>query len=182
MSRFLLAELDRKAEQAVRIGRVAELDAGAARVRVAIGDLTTAWLPWLAARAGADRAWSAPEPGEQVVVLTPAGRGEQAVVLAGLYAEAHPAPADAATVHRMVYADGAVIEYDRAAHALRALLPGGGTARIEAPGGVTIVGDLTVTGRIDAAGDVTAGGGVSLLEHRHTNVQTGGGLSGPPQQ
>ena len=93
-----------------------------------------------------------------------------------------PAPADAATVHRMVYADGAVIEYDRAAHALRALLPGGGTARIEAPGGVTIVGDVTVTGRIDAAGDVTAGGGVSLLEHRHTNVQTGGGLSGPPQQ
>ena len=182
MSRFLLAELDRKAEQAVRIGRVAELDAGAARVRVAIGDLTTAWLPWLAARAGADRAWSAPEPGEQVVVLTPAGRGEQAVVLAGLYADAHPAPADAATVHRMVYADGAVIEYDRAAHALRALLPGGGTARIEAPGGVTIVGDLTVAGRIDAAGDVTAGGGVSLLEHRHTNVQTGGGLSGPPQQ
>jgi len=183
MSRFLLAELDRKAEQAVRIGRVAALDAGAARVRVAIGDLTTAWLPWLAARAGADRAWSAPEPGEQVVVLTPAGRGEQAVVLAGLYADAHPAPADAATVHRMVYADGAVIEYDRAAHALRALLPGGGTARIEAPGGVTIVGDLTVAGRIDAAGDVTAGGGgVSLLEHRHTNVQTGGGLSGPPQQ
>jgi len=183
MSRFLLAELDRKAEQAVRIGRVAALDAGAARVRVAIGELTTAWLPWLAARAGADRAWSAPEPGEQVVVLTPAGRGEQAVVLAGLYAEAHPAPADAATVHRMVYADGAVIEYDRAAHALRALLPGGGTARIEAPGGVTIVGDLTVAGRIDAAGDVTAGGGgVSLLEHRHTNVQTGGGLSGPPQQ
>jgi len=63
-----------------------------------------------------------------------------------------------------------------------AWVPGGGAARIEAPGGVTIVGDVTVTGRIDAAGDVTAGGGVSLLEHRHTNVQTGGGLSGPPQQ
>lgn len=181
MSRFLLSELDRKAEVAVRVGRVAELDAGAARVRVAIGALTTAWLPWVTGRAGPDRDWAAPEPGEQVVVLTPAGRGEQAVVLAGLYSDAHPAPADAATVRRMVFADGAVIDYDRAAHALRAILPGGATARIEATGGLTVIGDVTVTGRIDASGDVT-GQGVSLVEHVHTNVRAGGDLSGPPQQ
>lgn len=181
MSRYLLAELDRKAEVAVRVGRVAELDAGAARVRVAIGDLVTAWLPWITGRAGPDRDWSAPEPGEQVLVLTPAGRGEQAVALAGIYSDAHPAPADAATVRRTVYADGAVIEYDRAAHSLRAILPGGATARIEASGGVTIVGDVTVTGTITASGDVT-GEGVSLVGHVHTNVLTGGGLSGPPQQ
>lgn len=181
-----MAELDRKAEQGVRVGRVAALDAAAARVRVAIGGLTTGWLPWLAGRAGPDRAWSAPEPGEQVVVLTPAGRGEQGIVLAGLYSDAHPAPAASAEIWRIVFADGCVIDYDRAAHALRAILPAGGAARLEAPGGLTVIGDVaiqgdvSVAGTVDATGDVT-GAGISLETHVHTGVQSGGGLSGPPQ-
>ena len=36
------------------------------------------------------------------------------------------------------YPDGAVIEYDHAAHALVATLPGGGTAKLVAPDSVTI--------------------------------------------
>jgi len=181
MIRPELADLERRSRQAVRIGTIAELDAAAARVRVTIGALTTGWLPWLAQRAGGDRAWWAPEPGEQVVVLTPAGRTELGIVLAGLWSDARPAPADRADVHRVVYADGAVIEYDRAAHRLSATLPAGGALAITAPGGITITGDVTVTGRIDATGDVT-GETVSLAHHLNTGVQPGGGLTGEPQK
>ena len=45
---------------------------------------------------------------------------------------------------------------------------------------VTVLGDLTATGTITGATDVV-GGGKSLKTHLHTGVQTGGGVSGPPQ-
>lgn len=181
MTRLAQAETDRAVQQTLRIGTVEALDAAEARVRVRIGALTTGWLPWLTWRAGADRSWWAPEAGEQVAVLTPAGRGEQAVVLGALFSDAHDAPADRPTTHRTVYADGAVIEYDRGAHALRAELPAGATVTILASGGLAITGDITLAGRLDATGDVTAGG-VSLRHHVHTNVAPGGGLSGEPQK
>jgi len=39
---------------------------------------------------------------------------------------------------------------------------------------------VTTTGRIEAAGDVV-GAGVSLKQHLHSGVRTGGEISGPPQ-
>ncbi|WP_296811303.1 hypothetical protein, partial [Thiocapsa sp.] len=57
-------------------------------------------------------------------------------------------------LHRTIYADGAVIEYDRAAHALKATLPGGGTAEVTAPGGIT----ATTQG----AAQITAAGGATI--------------------
>lgn len=179
MSRLALAEHDRAIQQTIRLGRVAALDAAAGRVQVAIGQLTTGWIPWLTLRAGPDASWWAPEPGEQVLVLTPGGRGEQAVALPAVYSDAHPAPADAATVRRDVYADGAVVEYDRAAHRLRATLPGGGTAVLIAPGGVTIEGDVTIAGTVTVSEDVVASG-ISLVTHRHTGITPGGALTGEP--
>jgi phage baseplate assembly protein V len=179
MSRLALAEHDRAIQQAIRIGRVAALDAAAARVQVAIGELVTGWIPWLTLRAGPDASWWAPEPGEQVLVLTPGGRGEQAVALPAVYSDAHPAPAAAATVRRDVYADGAVVEYDRAAHRLRATLPAGGAAVLVAPGGVTIEGDVTVAGTVTVSEDVVASG-ISLVTHRHTGITPGGALTGEP--
>lgn len=179
MTRLAMAEHDRAIQQTVRVGRVAALDPAAARVQVAIGQLTTGWIPWLTLRAGPDASWWAPEPGDQVLVLTPGGRGEQAVALPALYSDAHPAPADAATVRRDVYADGAVVEYDRAAHRLSARLPAGGTAVLVAPGGVAIEGDVTIAGSVSVSGDVVASG-VSLVTHRHVGVQSGAALTGEP--
>lgn len=45
---------------------------------------------------------------------------------------------------------------------------------------VTVNADLHVNGSITASGDVT-GGGISLDEHVHGGVQTGGGDTGKPQ-
>lgn len=168
-----LAELRRRLAAVARLGLVAEVDLERARVRVdydrdASGNpVQTGWLPWLAGMAGADRSWRPPSVGEQVAVLSPDGDLGGGIVLGSLYRSAHPAPASAATEHRVEYRDGAVVAYDSEAHELRAALPDGATVRIESPGGVSIsgdvavTGDLTVTGDIAADGDVTAEGDVS---------------------
>lgn len=149
----------------LRPGVVAALDAAAARVRVAYaeGDRrpTTGWLPWVAPAAGAQRRWRAPAVGEQALILAPGGNLAQGVVLAGIYTDAFPPPSADPAVETALYADGARIEYDAAAHRLRAVLPAGGSAAIDAPQGVVISGDVTVKGELQVTGDVSAGGDVS---------------------
>ncbi len=177
MSNFGTAEMARRLDGMISIGRIVEVRADTAEAKAEIGDLRTAWLPWMAHQAGQDRTWWVPEIGSQVVIVAPSGNIDQGVILSGaLYSDANPAPADTATVHRTIYADGAVIEYDRAAHRLTAVLPAGGEIDLTAPGGVTINGDLVVTGDVNAGG----AGGVSLLHHKHDGVQSGGSLTNEP--
>lgn len=155
-----LADLRRRFENTVRLGTIAEADYPAARVRVAIGPLRTAWLPWLTSRAGADRSWHAPELGEQVVVLSPSGDLAQGVVLPAIFYNAHPANAATPTVHRATYADGAVIEYDRAAHELKLTIPGRITLNATGHVSATIGGNLSAT--VTGTTAVTSTGTVSL--------------------
>ena len=184
---FRLIELARRLANVVRPGVVAETDYALARVRVEYGGpgAVTGWLPWLAARAGGDRSWWAPEIGEQVLILAPSGELSNGIVLAGLYQSNRPAPAASSDKHLVRYSDGAEIEYDRAAHRLRAVLPEGGAAEITAPDGVTITGDVAITGdvtvtggltateNIDADGNVTADGNVEA----GGNVEADGNVS-----
>ena len=187
---FELAELARRVAQIVRPGRVDEVDAGRALVRVrwdvdADGaPVVTNWRPWLPSIAGAARSWRAPSAGEQVVLLSPDGDIAQSFVLPALYSDASPAPSDdpdkvvvrhadgavveydaAAHVLRHTAQDGAVLTHDAAAHALSAVLGAGATAALDAPGGVSIVGDVAVTGSISATGDVSDAAG-SMEEMR----------------
>lgn len=49
-------------------------------------------------------------------------------------------------------------------------------------GNVKVSGDLTATGTVTGQTDVQAGAEpVSVVNHKHTGVQTGAGVSGPPQ-
>ncbi len=72
---FEIAELHRRLANLVRVGQVAAIDyAGVVpKVRVAIGALTTAWLPLLCMRAGVDTSWWPVDVDEQVLVLSPSG-------------------------------------------------------------------------------------------------------------
>lgn len=110
-----VADLERRLANQIQMGTVAQADYGAARVRVQCGDLLTGWLPWTTQRAGADRAWWAPEVGEQVVVLSPCGNPAMGVVSGSLYQDAHPAPASSPDISTQVFADGLVVTHDRAA-------------------------------------------------------------------
>ncbi len=188
---FRLTELERRLANMFRAGRIASVDPGAARAVVISGDpdgehITTPPRPWLSSRAGADREWWAPEPGEQVLLLCPSGDPAQAWILPAAFSNANPANGDRASVHRTTYKDGAVVEYDREAHKLTATLPEGGTAEVTASGGVTvtgpvhIIGDVSVEGLIHATDDIISAS-ISLQQHVHGGVYPGGGVTGVPQ-
>jgi len=170
----------------VREGTVVsrDLTAGTARVQFA-DELTTGDLPWLASRAGSTRTWSPPAIGEQVVVIAPEADTARGIIIGSLSSDAHPHPAnDGSTLTE--YEDGARIGYDPEAHALTAILPGGATVHIDASGGLSIKGPVTVDGDIRSTGTITAdtdviGGGKSLKSHTHGGVQSGGAFSGPPK-
>lgn len=187
-----IAALARLIENLVRLGTIAEVDEPKARVRVKSGELLTTWLPWLALRAGADRAWNPPTKGEQVVLLSPSGQLAQGIVLTGLFSEANPANGDREGLDRFTYRDGAVIEYDSIAHLLRAVLPEGGRAEVIAPAGIDITGDIrhtgdytqsgnqSITGKVEVTEDVIAAG-ISLVKHPHGGVTRGLDDTGQPK-
>ena len=171
---FELTEIARRLASIVRLGIVAEVDHQAARVRVRYGETALSrWLPWVTARAGEDRSWWAPEVGEQVLILAPSGDLGAGVVLAGVYQRGYPAPEQSPDKHATHYRDGAVIEYDRAAHRLKAVLPTGGTAEITAPDGVTVRGDLMVTGDLDVTGAAEVAGDIT----GHADIGADGDVS-----
>jgi phage baseplate assembly protein V len=174
------ADLARRLDNLLIPGVIAEVDHSRALCRVQSGRLLTAWLPWFPLRAGVVSHWSPPTIGEQCLVLSPGGEPAAGFVLLGLYSHANPPPADSSSLHRLAIADGALIEYDHAAHALRAQLPAGGTAELVAPGGVSITGDVTIQGTVTVSEDVVADG-ISLVGHTHGSVQPGSGSTGAPQ-
>ena len=187
-----LATLARLLENLIRFGTIAEVDETAARVKVTTGKLTTAWLPWIAPRAGADREWNPPTEGEQVILLSPSGQLANGVAITGLFSDLIPANGDRPGLHRRTYRDGAVIEYDSINHHLRAILPIAGTTELESLGGISIKGPIThqgdytqtgnqtVTGKVTVSQDVIAAG-ISLKNHKTTGVQRGGQVSDGPQ-
>ena len=180
-SLFDMAETARRLANMVQLGAIAEADYANARVKVRMGDMVSAWLPWVTARAGGNRTWDAPEVGEQVMILSPSGNPAQGVVLGAIYQQAYAAPETEPGKHHTVYQDGAVIEYDRDAHHLKAVLPAGATVELIADGGINFTGDLTVTGNITATGNITdsvrsmAADRTIYNGHVHPGVEPGGG-------
>ena len=180
-----LNESQRRISNLIRLGTVADVDHGAARVRVQTDGNTTDWLPWFALRAGNTIDWSAPSVGEQVAILAAEGVMNGGMVLRGLYSSAFPAPESAPGKHVTRHGDGAPITYDEDSHALSAVLPAGGTATITADGGITLNGPVTINGTAYVSQTLTAvtdviGGGKSLKGHAHPGIEPGSGISGPP--
>ena len=186
-----LIELERRVANVVRYGAIHDVDHARAMARVAYADgeggspALTGWLPFWTRMAGGDRDWRPPSEGEQAILLSPFGELASAIILPGLNTRDFPAPDASPSKHAALYRDGARIEYDSEAHSLSAVLPAGGSALVEAPGGLEIegdldvTGDLTVTGSIAATGDVSDANG-SMQEMRDTyNLHTHGGPPPP---
>ncbi|PQZ91929.1 MULTISPECIES: phage baseplate assembly protein V [Pseudomonas] len=185
------AALSRMLENLIRFGVIAAVQMEPPRVQVKTGALDTAWLPWLALRAGADQEWDPPTVGEQVILLSPSGQIANGVVVTGLFSDHIPANGNRAGLHRRTYADGAVIEYDSVAHHLNATLPESGTTSLVSKGGINIIGPINhqgdynqtgnqnVVGRVDVSEDVVAAG-VSLVNHLTSGVKQGDDQSGRP--
>ncbi|MCW7552594.1 phage baseplate assembly protein V [Endozoicomonas gorgoniicola] len=182
---FELVELARKLANLVRPGRVQAVRYDPPAVRVEIGDLVTAWLPPLVARAGNNRSWDMPEVGEQVVVLSPSGNFAQGWVLPAGYTASNPAPSVDPDKKIYTFPDGAWLEYDRKRHHLKAVLPDGATTELKSTGGIEFTGDLRVNGNITATQNITATGDITdqtrsmqadraiYNSHKHSGVASG---------
>ena len=160
-----LSDLLRLLQNLIRLGTIAEVKGAKARVRLG-PTLTTEWLKWATRRAGSTRTWSAPTVGEQVIVFSPGGDLTRGIILPALYSQEFDAPETSDSIHTTHYPDGAVVQYDHAAHALTATLPGG-TATItadkvtsNAPSTIC-TGDLTVMKNLTVNGTTALNGGVN---------------------
>jgi len=159
MSNARLGELERRLSNTIRPGTVLEADYAKARIRVTMGDNTSAWLPWLTSRAGEDRTWHAPEVGEQVIVMAPGGELSAGYVMpGGIYKNDYPANGDKPEISRTTYKDGAILEYDREAHAHLLQLPEGSATVKVGDDAQTEITPEKITAKVgdDAKTEITA--------------------------
>lgn len=180
---YALTETDRRLANIVTIGTVKAVDAANGLLQVDLDGPESEWIPWTVSRAGGDRSWWAPEVGEQVVVAAPSGDLGGAVVLGSLYQDDYPEPATSLDVHRIIYSDGTIVEYDRAAHQLLANL---GASKIQASRTEIVlqVGSakisITSSGIAITGGTLTHNGKNVGEAHTHSGVEPGSASSGPP--
>lgn len=192
-----MEELERLLANMIRIGRVSAIDEANARVKMDVGGLTTDWLPWGEARAGATRTWSMPRPGEQRVVFAPYGDTGQAFVGPAIYQDDHPAPASSKDKETTVFPDGTTFEYDSASNTYTQTVAGSGNwvfnlkhatinaaedatvntklATVKASTSVTLdTPDSFLKGKLTVDGLITGKAGVSINGAAQFN---GGGLT-----
>ncbi|KHA76764.1 oxidoreductase [Janthinobacterium lividum] len=176
-----LSDLLRLLQNLIRLGTIAEVNGAKARVRLG-PTLTTEWLKWATRRAGSTCTWSAPTVGEQVIVFSPGGELTRGVILPALYSQEFDAPESSPTIHTTHYPDGAVVQYDHAAHALTATLPSG-TATItadkvtsNAPNTIC-TGDLTVMKNLIVMQTATVNGATALNGGVNAKAGAAGGVA-----
>ena len=176
-----LSDLLRLLQNLIRLGTIAEVKGAKARVRLG-PTLTSEWLKWATHRAGSTRTWSVPTIGEQVIVFSPGGELTRGIIVPALYSQEFDAPDTSDSIHTTHYPDGAVVQYDHAAHALTATLPGG-TATItadkvtsNAPSTIC-TGDLTVMKNLIVMESATVEGAAALNGGVNAKAGAAGGVA-----
>lgn len=177
------AELQRKLDNIIRFGVIAEVNHATARARVKSGDILTEFLPFVTFRAGTTKTWSPPTVGEQCVMLSVSGEFTTACILVGLYTQ--NSPSHSADEHVIEFADGAKITYNQSNGAL--VVTGIKTASITAANQIdidcptiNIKGNVNIDGKVTSTGDMVAGG-ISQINHKHGGVQGGPSKTGKPE-
>lgn len=156
----------------IQIGTITAVDTeNRALVRVQIHERVTDWFPYKMLANSHIKIWTPPHVGEQVIVLSPYGEGDDGVVIGSIFNKDLKEPT-AANDHTSVieFSDGTVITYDTTAKALT--INASGSVAITAPSGASITGNVTVTGNLTVSGTITDEKG-SLSSHVHSGVMSG---------
>lgn len=191
-------ESERRIADIVKFGIVKEADysKSPARLRVGIGDesdpegyILTGWLPM---KTGRTDEWNPLRVGEPVTVIAEGGELQNGVVLPGtINSQAHPNVGDRADLWRKRFADGGTLEYDEAAGALAftgmssvTLKVGDNASIVIEDGKITLSAggaSYTLDGNHTLDGGQLSHAGKDVgADHKHGQVQTGGGISGVP--
>ena len=165
--------MDMKMNELARVGFVVSRQPEKYRVRVEFRDTVTAklvsgWLPVLVPRASADMAFDLPDVGDQVLCLFLGNGLEEGFVLGSMYGAQMPPVSSGDKFHR-TFSDGTTLEYDRAAHKLRASVRGD----VEA----SVTGNVEVT--LQGSGKVTAGGALELTSAAKSGLNSRSRWAGP---
>lgn len=169
---YALAQMDRILANLIKIGRVDSVDLAAGTATVDFDGELVAGLEWSKTRAGADRSWNGGyTKDEQVLVLSPSGDLSQGVIAFAISQDAFPNAGDSENP-KHIYADGTVVEYNKASNTLNIDLSASG-------GKVVINGGLVVNDLVEFNGPDVKHQGKSIgKDHPHKNVQPGSGNSG----
>jgi phage baseplate assembly protein V len=73
MSQYELSELYRRLDNLIMLGLIHEVDLERKKLKVKIGEIITAWLPWPASIGRNYKRWQPLKPGIQVLLACPSG-------------------------------------------------------------------------------------------------------------
>ncbi len=151
MSEYALSQAMQMLERLIVVSTVVALDRGGARAKVDWGNgAQSDWLPVAQLGSESLKFWIPPEPGTQVIVLSPGGDTTRGIILPGPFSGAPP--------------DGN-FEGD---------VSGKGNLTLDEGDAQLKTGSIVLD-----QGDVT-GSGVSLNGHVHGGVEPGSGNTGTP--
>lgn len=156
----MLVDMNRRMNNVMREGRVTDVDPETGLAIVDAQGGKSPPSPWLQ-RAGSIRDWDPPTPGERVILLSPGGDISRSMILPGGYSQQYGQPHNKlGEARRQIGAASDTFSgSQRVIEAQLIILRG--TVQIEGPG-------LTHNGV--NVGDT----------HKHTDVMTGGALTGLP--
>ncbi|ALE02866.1 phage baseplate assembly protein V [Bartonella ancashensis] len=204
-----ITDLKRRVANMVIVGKISHVDHKNARYRIQSGSVISDWLADCQVRAGKTRVYEGRDIGEQVVVVSSSGDLSQGIIVGSIHTDATQV-ADKGSVHKTIYPDGTVIEYDdeTSTYGIHLQSEGifsltisdgvsikgnGGALELTAPDGLKIISksDLTLSadGRIalQAGSDVVINSGCLKhngmnvgSSHIHGGVAPGGSATGGP--
>jgi phage baseplate assembly protein V len=146
---YLLNDISKRISNIIRIGTISNLDFNSAIARVKIGDLETNWLPWINSNSGTNNSWNPPEIGEQVVILSPSGELNQAVILPSLYK--NNASENSSTIKSMIFADGSKVSFNLESGNLDLDIKGNATIKVAGNAQIE-ASNITLKGNVDLGG------------------------------
>ena len=146
---FTLNDLGRRLANIIRIGTISEIDFETAKARVKIGDLETNWLPWINSNSGNNNSWNPPEIDEQVIILSPSGELNQAVILPSLYKS--NASGNLPNIQSITYKDGSKVSFDHNSGNLTLDIKGNTTIKVTGNAEIEAA-NITLKGNTDLGG------------------------------
>ena len=162
----------------VQIGTITAVDTeNRALVRVQIHERVTDWFPYKMLANSHIKIWTPPHVGEQVIVLSPYGEGDDGVVLGSIFNKDLKEPTTANDHTSVIeFSDGTIITYDTTTKALT--INASGSVAIMAPSGITVTANTVITGNVTINGNLTVSGAItdekgSLSSHVHSGVMSG---------
>lgn len=197
----------------MKIGIVTAIDQATCKCRVKFADqdgMESFWLPVLHHKTGQDKSYWMPDLNEHVCCLLD-DNAEFGCILGAIYSDADQPPVASQDKCHVKFKDGTTIEYDRAAHLLKADVKGdvelvttgkvtatiGGTLTADVSGNTTLTtplctinGNLKVNGNITASGKVADANGTKTMDgmraifntHTHKDNSHGATTNLPDQQ